>query len=62
MNYFYVDKYLNMIGYGIQLPENKYKEINDSYKAVSEYIGNNNDLAKILKLVFTIKAHLRLGQ
>lgn len=45
MNDFAVNKYLNMIGYRIQLPENKRKEINDSYKAIAEYIGNNNELA-----------------
>lgn len=35
-----------MIGDKIQLPENKYKEINDSYKAIAEYISNNNELAQ----------------
>lgn len=44
MNYYDIDKYLNMIGYNIQLPDNKRKEINDSYKSVAKYIGNNNDL------------------
>lgn len=45
MNY-EVDKYLNMIGYGIQLKNNKQKEISDSYDAVSKYIQNNNELAQ----------------
>lgn len=45
MSNFEVDKYLNMIGYAIQLPENKRKEISDSYDAVAKYISNNNDLA-----------------
>ena len=46
MDYYELDKYLNMIGYSIQLPDNKRKEISDSYKAVAEYINNNNDLAE----------------
>ena len=45
MNY-EIDKYLNMIGYSIQLPDNKYDEIKNSYNAISEYISNNNELAQ----------------
>ena len=45
MNY-QIDKYLNIIGYKIQLPDNKYDEINASYKAICAYIGNNNELAQ----------------
>lgn len=44
--FYEVDKYLNMIGYRIQLNENKQKEISDSYDAISKYIQNHNDLAK----------------
>lgn len=44
MSYSEVDKYLNMIGDKIQLPDNKRKEINDSYKAISGFIENNNEL------------------
>lgn len=44
--YYEIDKYLNMIGYEIQLPDNKYDEIQNSYNAVAEYISNNNELAQ----------------
>lgn len=44
--YYEVDKYLNMIGYDIQLKNTKQKEISDSYDAISKYIQNNNELAQ----------------
>ena len=41
-----IDKYLNMIGYNLQLPDNKFEELNNSYKAICTYISNNHKLAE----------------
>lgn len=40
-----IDKYLNMIGYNLQLTEEKFQELQKNYQALSNYIANQHELA-----------------
>lgn len=46
MNSYELNKYLNMAGYSLQLPDKKIEELNNNYKALSNYIANKHKLAQ----------------
>ena len=41
-----IDKYLNMIGYELQIPDEKFNQLEQDYNALAKYISNNHKLAK----------------